>query len=70
MSSGITTAFPDGLRYIAQNLKEYNVTFFVGVPLLIEKIYAKIEEQIAKQKKTAVIKIAKVFTNLLLKFRC
>lgn len=68
LSSGITTVFPDGLRYIAKNLKEYHVTFFVGVPLLIEKLYEKIEEEIAKQKKTKVIKIAKVFTNLLLKF--
>ena len=68
LSSGITTAFPDGLRYVAQNLKEYNITFFVGVPILIEKIYEKIEEQIAKQKKTTIIKISKLFTNLLLKF--
>lgn len=68
LSSGITTAFPDGLRYIAQNLKEYKVTFFVGVPILIEKIYEKIEEQIAKEKKTTLIKISKIFTNLLLKF--
>ncbi len=67
LSSGITTAFPDGLRYIAQNLREYHITFFVGVPILIEKIYEKIEEEIAKQKKTTLIKIAKVFTNLLLK---
>lgn len=68
LSSGITTVFPDGLRYIAQNLREYHVTFFVGVPLLIEKIYEKIEEEIEKKNKTRVIKIAKVFTNLLLKF--
>lgn len=67
LSSGITTAFPDGLRYIAQNLREYNVTFFVGVPLLIEKIYEKIEEEIAREKKTTLIKFAKIFTNLLLK---
>jgi len=68
LSSGITTAFPDGLRYVAKNLKEYHVTIFVGVPLLIEKIYQKIEEEIEKQKKTKLIKIAKMFTNLLLKF--
>ncbi len=67
LSSGITTVFPDGLKYIGQNLKEYHVTFFVGVPALIEKIYEKIEEQIEKQKLTKVIKIAKTFTNLLLK---
>ncbi len=68
LSSGITTTFPDGLRYIAQNLKEYHVTFFVGVPQLIEKIYEKIEEEIEKKGKTRIIKIAKIFTNLLLKF--
>ena len=68
LSSGITTTFPDGLRYIAQNLKEYHVTFFVGVPALIEKIYEKINEEIEKKGKTKVIKIAKVFTNFLLKF--
>lgn len=68
LSSGITTAFPDGLRYIAQNLKEYHVTFFVGVPILIEAIYKKLNEGIAKKGKTRTVKIAKFFTNLLLKF--
>ncbi len=68
LSSGITTAFPDGLRYIAQNLKEYKVTFFVGVPILIEAIYKKLNEGIEKKGKTKLIKIAKIFTNLLLKF--
>ena len=67
LSSGLTTAFPDGLRYIAQNLKEYHVTFFVGVPLLIENIYKKLNKEIEKQGKTKLIKIAKVFTNFLLK---
>lgn len=68
LSSGLATAFPDGLRYIAQNLKEYGVTFFVGVPLLIENIYKKLNQEIEKQGKTKLVKIAKVFTNLLLKF--
>ena len=68
LSSGIATAFPDGLRYIAQNLKEYGVTFFVGVPLLVESIYKKLNKEIEKQGKTKLIKIAKIFTNFLLKF--
>ena len=67
LSSGLTTAFPDGLRYIAQNLKEYHVTFFVGVPLLIESIYKKLNKEIEKQGKTKLIKALKVFTNFLLK---
>ena len=69
LSSGITTTFPDGLRYIAQNLKEYKVSFFVGVPILIEKIYEKINEAIEKKGKTKIVKIAKIFTNFLLKFK-
>ena len=69
LSSGITTAFPDGLRYIAQNLKEYGVTFFVGVPLLIESIYKKLNKEIEKQGKTKLIKFAKIITNFLLKFK-
>ena len=68
LSSGITTTFPDGLKYIGQNLKEYKVTFFVGVPILIESIYKKLTEQIEKKGKTKQVKIAKFFTNILLKF--
>ncbi len=68
LSSGITTAFPDGLRYIAQNLKEYHVTFFVGVPLLIEAIYKKLNEEIDKKGKTKAVKIGKILTKILLKF--
>lgn len=68
LASGVTTAFPDGLRYVAQNLKEYKVSVFVGVPLLIESIYKKVEEGIEKQGKTKLIKIAKMISNFLLKF--
>ena len=45
LACGLATAFPDGLRYVAQNLKEYKVSVFVGVPLLIEAIYKKIAAQ-------------------------
>ena len=68
LSCGVKTAFPDGLRYVAQNLKEYKVTLFVGVPLLVEAIYKKVEQGIEKQGKTKVVKIAKKLSNILLKF--
>lgn len=67
LACGLTTAFPDGLRYIAQNLKEYKVSVFVGVPLLVEAIYKKIEEGVEKQGKTKLVSIAKKISNLLLK---
>ena len=64
LSYGAATAFPDGLRYIAQNLKEYGVSVFIGVPLLIESMYKKIVKEIEKQGKTKVINIARKVTNI------
>lgn len=68
LAFGVTTVFPDGLRYIAQNLKEYKVSIFVGVPLLVETIYKRIEQGIAKKGKTKAVAFAKKLSNVLLKF--
>lgn len=67
LAFGVTTVFPDGLRYIAQNLKEYKVSVFVGVPLLVEAIYKRIEQGVAKKGKTKIVELAKKISNLLLK---
>lgn len=67
LAYGVTTVFPDGLRYIAQNLKEYKVSIFVGVPLLVEAIYKRIEEGIEKKGKAKLVSIAKKISNILLK---
>ncbi len=67
LAYGVRTVFPDGLRYIKQNLIEYQVSVFVGVPLLIDKIYSNIEKEIEKQGKTKLIKIATKISNFLLK---
>lgn len=68
LACGLATAFPDGLRYVAQNLKEYKVSVFVGVPLLVEAIYKKVEQGIEKQGKTKLVNIAKKISNFLLIF--
>ena len=68
LACGVRTSFPDGLRYVAQNLKEYEVSVFVGVPLLVEAIYNKVVKEIDKQGKTALIKNAIKISNFLLKF--
>ena len=39
IACGAKTVFTDGLRYIQKNLKEYEVSIFVGVPVLNEAIY-------------------------------
>lgn len=67
LAFGVTTVFPDGLRYIAQNLKEYKVSVFVGVPLLVEAIYKRIEQGVAKKGKTKTVNLAKKISNFLLK---
>lgn len=68
LASGVTTAFPDGLRHISENFNEYKVSVFVGVPLLIEAIYGKIQKAIEKQGKTKLIQQVKKVSNFLLKF--
>ena len=67
MSKGAATAFCDGIRHIPQNLKEYKISVFVCVPLLLETMYKRIYQEIEKQGKARLIKIAKVGTNLLAK---
>ena len=67
LNNGCTNVFCDGIRYIQENLKEYKVSIFVCVPLLIESMYKKIVKAIEKQGKTKLIKIAVPISNFLLK---
>ena len=68
LASGVKNVFPDGLRYIKQNLNEYKVTIFVGVPILVEAIYKTIMKEVEKQGKTKLINRAIKISNFLLKF--
>lgn len=69
LACGVKTVFPDGLRYIKQNLNEYKVTLFVGVPLLIEAIYKTIMKEVQKQGKEKLIKTVMAISNFLLIFK-
>lgn len=66
--SGVCIAFCDGLKYYAQNLKEYNVTIIVAVPALLEVIYKKIkkgiEESGQKEKFEKGVKISEFLLKL------
>ena len=66
-SSGITVAFCDGLRYVANNLKEFNITGFVSVPLMLEIMYKKIDKAIEEKGKKKLIKTLFSICNFLLK---
>ena len=67
LSCGATNTFCDGIRHIQTNLKEYKVSTFVCVPLLLEAMYKKIMNEVEKQGKTKLIKIAIPISNFLLK---
>ena len=64
---GITIAFCDGLRYVSQNLKEYKITGFVCVPLVLEAMYKKIQKGIKQKHLSIPFAILTAISNFLLK---
>ena len=68
LADGMRNVFSDGIRYIKQNLSEYGVTFFLGVPALIDKMYETVEKGIEKQGKTKTVERAKKLAKFLLFF--
>lgn len=64
---GITIAFCDGLRYVAQNLKEYKITGFVCVPLILEAMYKKVQKGVKQKHLSIPFYILTGISNLLLK---
>ena len=67
LADGVTNVFCDGLRHIQENLKEYKVSVFVCVPLLLEAMYKKIYAEVDKQGKTKILKFANSISRILLK---
>ena len=64
---GATIAFCEGLRYIADNLKEFKVSVFVAVPLVLETMAKKIQKAIASSGKAGLIKKMTKLSHGLLK---
>lgn len=67
LSKGATNVFCDGLKYIAQNLKEYKVSVFICVPLILESMYKKIFQQAKKQGKDKLLRRMIKLSSFLLK---
>lgn len=55
---GASIAFCEGLKYIAKNIVEANVTVIIGVPLIFESIHSKIWKQAKKSGKDTALKKA------------
>ena len=64
---GATIAFCEGLKYIANNLKEFRVSIFVAVPLVLETMAKKIQKAIADSGKQGMIDAMTKISNILLK---
>jgi long-chain acyl-CoA synthetase len=66
LSKGACNVFCDGLKHIQENMKEYKVSTFIGVPLILESMHKKIMAQIKKQNKERKICIARILSKILL----
>lgn len=66
IADGMRTVFSDGIRYIKQNLTEYGVTFFLGVPAIVDNMYTQVERGIEKQGMTKKVAMATKLSRFLL----
>lgn len=67
LNKGVNNVFCDGLRHVQENLKEYKVTVFVCVPLILEAMHRKIMQKVEKQGKIKLIEKGKKISKALLK---
>ena len=67
LNKGVNNVFCDGLRHVQENLKEYKVSVFVCVPLILEAMHRKIMQKVEKQGKTKLIEKGKKISKALLK---
>jgi long-chain acyl-CoA synthetase len=64
---GITISYSEGIKYLAQNIKEFRVTILVGVPAIFEAIYGKVMDGIEKQGKTGLINAMRKVSGFMFK---
>lgn len=67
LSVGASIAYCEGIRHIADNLKEYQVSVMISVPLLFESMYRKVMHTIEKKGKTKKVKMGVALSNVLRK---
>ena len=69
LSTGASTAFCEGIKHIADNLKEYQITAMISVPILYENMYKRLMKAIEKQGKMEKVQKGIKITQFLLKFK-
>ena len=67
ISQGCSIAFCEGIRHIADNIKEYEITVMISVPVVFESMCKKIMKNIEKQGKLKTVNLGMKISNRLLK---
>lgn len=65
--AGATICYCDGIRHIAENIKEYQITAMISVPILYENMYKKVMRGIEKKGKLAKVQKGMKISNFLMK---
>ncbi|HEY8499311.1 MAG TPA: AMP-binding protein [Clostridia bacterium] len=65
VSAGVCIAYCDGIKYIAQNLKEYDISLLVAVPAVFETFYKRLTEGIKKSGKEKLVNLLIKVSNFL-----
>lgn len=65
--AGSTIAYCEGIRHIANNIKEFEVTAMISVPALYENIYKRVMKSIEKKGKTQEVETMSKLTSILSK---
>ena len=68
VSKGGAIAFCEGIRHIADNIKEFQITAMISVPILFENMYKKVMKGIDKKGKLETVKKGIKISQFLLKF--
>jgi len=66
--AGAAIAYCDGVKHLAENIKEYQVTAMISVPILYENMYKKVMRGVAKKGKLAKLQKGMKISNFLMKF--
>ncbi len=67
ISNGATNVFCSGLKYVQKELREYGVTAFFAVPLIIESMIGKVLKTAEKEGKLETLEKGRKIAKILLK---
>ena len=69
LSIGACICFCEGVKHIADNIKEFGITIMISVPAVFDIIYRKVMKSIEKKGKLPTVKKGIKISQLLLKFK-